>query len=442
MAATAQLEKPPGLIRAVRRWDLVALVINCIIGTGIFGLPSQAFALTGAYSLFAFIACALVVVTVAITYAEVAGRFAGTGGAYLYVSKAFGPLIGFEVGWVTYLARVSSIGFACNVLVNYLSYFWPTAGAGTTRVAIMCSVMFVLTGVNIIGVGRAAVLSDIFTIGKLLPMALFIGVGLFFIHPQNFAFSHPPTPSNFSLAVAQLVFAFTGFELASIATGEASEPRRNIPFAILTAFAVVATFYILIQVVCIGTLPGLGSSNKPLSDASRLFMGPTGASIITTGVMISAVGNLIGIVLAGSRLPFAMAEHQYLPTLLARIHPRFHTPHVAILLTAFLGLILGITGTFTYTLSLTAISKLVTFIGVCAALPALRARDAAPGFRAPAGTFLSIVAVLLCTWLLFNSGWRGLRDVGIAAAAGLCIYLWYRMKLSRSFETDSRENYE
>src|SRR5262249_38067645 len=149
------------------------------------------------YSLFAFIACALVVVVVAITYAEVAGRFAGTGGAYLYVSEAFGPLVGFEVGWVTYLARVSSIGFACNVLVNYLSYFWPAAGDGVTRVAIMCAVMFVLTSVNIIGVGRAAVLSDIFTIGKLVPMALFIGVGFFFIHPQNYTFSHPPAPSSF-----------------------------------------------------------------------------------------------------------------------------------------------------------------------------------------------------------------------------------------------------
>ena len=162
MAATAPLQKPAGLIRAVRRWDLVALVINCIIGTGIFGLPSQAYALTGPYSLFAFIACGLVVVVVAITYAEVAGRFTGTGGAYLYVSEAFGPLVGFEVGWVTYLARVSSIGFACNVLVNYLSYFWPAAGAGVVRVAIMSAVMLLLTGINIVGVGRASVMSDIF----------------------------------------------------------------------------------------------------------------------------------------------------------------------------------------------------------------------------------------------------------------------------------------
>src|SRR5690349_16889915 len=177
MAAPTQIQKQTGLVRAVRRWDLVALVINCIIGTGIFGLPSQAYKLIGAYSLFAFIACAVVAVTVAIAYAEVAGRFPGTGGAYLYVSEAFGPLIGFEVGWVTYLARVGSIGFACNVLVSYLSYFWPAAGTGTTRVAIMCGAMLVITTVNVIGVARAAVLSDIFTIGKLLPMALFIVVG-------------------------------------------------------------------------------------------------------------------------------------------------------------------------------------------------------------------------------------------------------------------------
>src|SRR5262249_22506260 len=130
----------------------------------------------------------------------------------------------------------------------------------------------------------------------------------------------------------------------------------------------------------------------------------------------------------GSRLPFAMAEDRHLPRLIARIHPRFHTPHFAIVLTASLGLLLGITGTFTYTLSLTAISKLVTFIGVCSALPPLRARGPAPGFRAPAGTALSIVAVALCIWLLINSGWRGLRDVAIAATAGLCIYLFYKKR--------------
>jgi len=122
-------------------------------------------------------------------------------------------------------------------------------------------------------------------------------------------------------------------------------------------------------------------------------------------------------------LLFVMVEDRHLSRLLAMIHPRFHTPHFAIVLTASLGLLLGITGTFSYTLSLTAISKLVTFIGVCAALPALRARCPAPGFRAPAGTFLSVVAVALCTWLLINSGWHGLRDVAIAAVAGLCIYL-------------------
>src|SRR2546421_2800144 len=253
MAASTQIQKQAGLIRAVRRWDLVALVINCIIGTGIFGLPSQAYALVGAYSLFAFIACGLVVVVVAITYAEVAGRFTGTGGAYLYVSEAFGPLVGFEVGWVTYLARVSSIAFACNVLVNYLSYFWPAAGAGVTRIAIMSGAMVFLTGVNIIGVRRAALLSNVFTIGKLIPMMLFIGIGLFFIHPQNYSFSHPPAPSSFSLAVAQLIFSFTGFELASIATREAREPQRNIPFSILTAFTGVVFLFILIPGVFIRT---------------------------------------------------------------------------------------------------------------------------------------------------------------------------------------------
>jgi basic amino acid/polyamine antiporter, APA family len=414
---------PPGLVREVRRWDLVALMINSIIGVGIFGLPSQIYSLTGAYSLFAFVACAAVVLIVAVCYAEVASRFSATGGPYLYAHESFGPLIGFEVGWLAFLARVSTIAFGCNVLVSYAGFFAPAVTTGAWRIAVMAVVVGLLALANIAGVGRGAKVSDFFTVGKLVPMTLFIAAGLFFIDPQRFALTGAPSVSSFSLGVSQLIYAFTGFELGSIAAGEAREPQRNMPFAILIAIGVVVVLYILIQVVCIGTVPNLGASQRPLADASRVFLGRAGASIITAGVLTSAIGNLSAIILSGSRLPFAMAEAKQLPRIFATVHPKFHTPQTAILTTAGLGLLLGWSGTFRYTLSIGAITKLATFIASSAALIILRRRKAAPEaiFRVAGGPVLAVIAMLLCVWLLFNSGWRELRDVGLAAVAGFVV---------------------
>ena len=420
-------------MRCVRRWDVVALMINCIIGAGIFGLPSQIHALSGMYSLFAFGICGLVVALVAICYAEVSSRFSETGGPYLYTRKAFGPVIGFQIGWVTWLARLCSMAFVCNVLVSYLSYFWTPAGSGLWRAVLMTSVVASLTIINILGVSKAAVASDILSVAKLIPLLLFVGAGLIFINPQNYSIAGPPALGSFSLAVSQLFVAFTGFELGSIAAGEVRDPQRNMPFGILTALGLVVLLYMLIQVVCIGTLPNLAASEKPLSDASSLFLGAAGASIITLGALISCTGTLNAILLGGSRLPFAMAEQNQLPGILSSTDQHFRTPSASILLTALIGLVLAVSGTFVYAITLAAISKLLTSIATCAALPVLRRQSGgrAATFKAPAGIVLSFVAVGVCIWLLGNSGWRELRDVGIAIGIGLLLHLVYDQKRRR-----------
>jgi len=434
MASPVQSVGPTALIRGVRRWDLVALMINCIIGAGIFGLPSQIYSLTGAYSLVAFGACALLVGLLAACYAEVSSRFTETGGPYLYATEAFGQLIGFQVGWIAVLARLSSLAFISNVMVNYLSFFWPAADQRLWRTAVIICVFAVLTAINLIGVRQTAVTSDVITIGKLAPIFLFIVAGLFFLDPHRFSFEVRPSPGAFSMSVAQLFYAFTGLELGSIATGETLDPRRNMPFAILTAMGVVVTVYILIQVVCIGTLPGLASSQKPLADASRLFIGTAGASIITAGVMISALGTLNATVLGGSRLLFAMAEHGGLPRIFGYVHPRFHTPSTAILVVVALGLALACTGTFRYVLTLTAISKLITFIAATAALPVLRRRPGSPPalVRIPAGVTLSVIGVALCIWLIAHSGWREVRDVAVVSAAGFAVYFFSQRRRGKT----------
>jgi APA family basic amino acid/polyamine antiporter len=417
-----------GLIRGIRRWDLVAIAINGIIGAGIFGLPSKVYSLIGSYSLVAFVACALVVALIILCFCEVASRFDETGGPYLYAREAFGSVVGFEVGWLVWLARLTAFAANCNLLVNYLSYFWPSSIMSGWRATIIISVVGLLTVVNLIGVREAAIVSNVFTIGKLVPMLIFIIAGLFFLNGANFSFGPPPAVGMFSQSVLLLVYAFTGFEMAAIPAGETRDPRRNLPRGLLTATVVVALIYILIQVVCIGTLPDLGNSTKPLADAGTRFMGTAGGAIISLGAVISIAGNLNILMLSGSRVPFAMAEQQQLPALIARIHSRFFTPYVSVLFTATLMLILTLNSSFLTALTISTIARLVTYAATALALPVFRQRKDVPeaAFRLPGGPVIAIVALILAVWLLMNSTRKDVWASLIAAGVGLAIYFGYR----------------
>src|SRR5215207_2739090 len=178
-----------GLVRGIRKWDLVALIINSMVGAGIFVPPARAFGLIGPYSLLAFVICAFVIALIILCFAEVGSRFKETGGPYLYARETFGPAAGFQVGWMFWLARLTSSATNCNLLVVYLGYFFPSATTGGWRAAIITVVIVGLTAINYVGVRDAAVVSNLFAIGKLLPLLLFIGVGFFFIAPENFSAS-------------------------------------------------------------------------------------------------------------------------------------------------------------------------------------------------------------------------------------------------------------
>src|SRR6185503_11019798 len=416
------------LVRGIRRWDLVAVAINGIIGAGIFGLPAKTYNLIGTYSLIAFVVCALVVMLIILCFAEVGSRFEKTGGPYLYAREAFGETVAFEVGWLIWLARLTAFAANCNLMVIYLGFFWPAANAPVQRAVIIIVVVTLLATINVIDVREAAIASNLFTVGKLIPMIIFIAVGLFFLNRTAYTFGAAPSAGAFSQSVLLLVYAFTGFEMAAIPAGEIRDPRKHLPRALLIAIGVVAILYILIQIVCIGTLPGLGDSAKPLADAGQRFMGTTGGAIISAGAIISIVGNLNILVLSGSRVPFAIAEQKQLPAFLARIHPRFSTPHFAIIITAAVMMILTLKSSFVAALTISAIARLVTYIATCAALPVFRRRKdvAAAVFKVPGGTFIAILSLLLAGWLLANSTLKEAIQAAIAAAAGLAVYLIYR----------------
>ena len=417
------------LVRGIRRWDLVAICINGIIGAGIFGLPAKVYSLIGTYSLIAFVACALVVALIILCFAEVSSRFDETGGPYLYAREAFQPAVAFEIGWLIWLARATAFAANCNLLINYLSYFWLPATNPLWRASIIVLVVIVLTMINVLGIRQAAIVSNAFTIGKLVPIIIFIAAGLFFLNPQAYEFGPSPTTGAFSQSVLLLVYAFTGFEMATIPAGEVRDPKRSLPPALLIAIVVVAVLYIMIQVVCVGTLPGLAQSQKPLADAGLQFLGTAGGAIISAGAIISITGNLNILLLSGSRLPYAMAEQKQLPAFIGSIHRRFFTPYVAILITAGLMLFLTLKSSFVAALTISTIARLVTYGATCIALPVFRARREvpAPAFRLPGGTVIAILSLLLIVWLLLNSTLQEAKAAALAAAVGLLIYLAYRI---------------
>src|SRR5580765_2193864 len=243
-AATNKSVSPEGLVRGIRRWDLVAVTINGIIGAGIFGLPSKVFGLIGGYSLIAFVVCALVVMLIILCFAEVGSRFEETGGPYLYARAAFGPTVAFEVGWLIWLARLTAFAANCNLLVNYLAYFWSGAMSSFWRPTIIIAVVVSLAAINILGVRQAAIVSNLFTVGKLIPMIIFIAAGLFFLNPHAFALGAAPSSGAFSQSVLLLIYAFTGFEMAAIPAGEIRNPQKHLPRALLIAIGLVAFLYI------------------------------------------------------------------------------------------------------------------------------------------------------------------------------------------------------
>ncbi len=413
------------LERSLGRYDMTAIVINTIIGAGIFGLPAKVFAQIGSYSLLAFVLCAVIVGLVVFCYAEVASRFSATGGPYLYAKEAFGSAVGFEVGWLYWIARVASFVANCNLFVAYLGSFIPGANEGSLRIALVFLIVLVITVVNVIGVRESAIITNIFTVGKLVPLLIFAVVGMFFIEPSNFNFDIAPGYSSFSSAVLLLIYAFVGFEASVVVAGETKDPGRSVPFGLIAGIAIVTVLYIAIQIVAIGTLPGLAASERPIADAAASFLGPFGVALITVGVLLSIFGNLNVGVLCSTRLLFAMAEQRDLPSVLDKTHSRFKTPYVSIILTSVVILVLTVQSSFLTAVAIATITRLLVYATTCLALPIFRRRTDMPlaPFAVPFGVVASLLSIALIVWLLTNVDFakEGLAIL-VAAAIGIVIF--------------------
>lgn len=413
----------PGLVRAIGRWDLTAAVINAVIGSSIFGMPARQAELLGALSPLAYVFAGLGILAIVLCFAEVASRFSDAGGPYLYARESFGPFLGFEAGWLTFWIRVTAVAANLNVFVEYLAQILPVAGTSLGRVATMAVLLGLITGINLRGVRPATWTIDVFTVAKLAPLALLIVVGLPAVRGTVLATQDVAT-RDWTGAILLLVFAYGGFESPLIPAGEARNPRRDTAFALLTALAVIATVYCLVQFVVIGVVPDVAGQKAPVAAAFRALLGPVGVTVASLAAMISIYGYTTGTVLQSPRVLFAMAERRELPALFGRIHPAFRTPHVSIWTYSLLAFVLAAWGSFEWNATLSAIVRLLTYGITCAALLVLRRQrpDEAPGFFLPGARVIAPIALVFCLWLIstrtFTQAWI------LAAIVALGGLLW------------------
>jgi amino acid transporter len=425
---STETQTQPTLVRAVSRWQIVGLAFNDVIGSGVYLLPAAAALLLGPASVWAVLLAGGAVALLVLCFAEAGSYFDEPGGGYLYTREAFGSFIGFEVGWMTWLARVASVASLSAGFALATSFLWPAAAVGWTRALVITVPLILLTWINVIGVKSGARVAVGLTIAKALPLVFFVAVGLFHIDLSRFSNVQIPDARALGEAALLLLFAYAGFENTAAPAGEYKNPRRDVPFALLTMITLVTLLYTLVQVVALGTLPGLAQSESPLAEAATLFIGAWAGVLMTIGAMVSIEGNVGNTTLVGPRYLFAIAQDGFGPGAFARVHPVYRTPANAILLQSTVALLLALSGTFVGLAMLSIIARLATYIGTAAAVPVLRRRfrDRPDAIRLPGGWAIPAAALALCLVFLSSATLTNLAAGAVALVVGAVLYRFRR----------------
>ena len=424
-------ESPHGLVRTIGRWSLTALMVNSIIGGGIFGLPSLLAAKLGGLSPVAYLFAAAGMLTVAGCIAEVSSRHDETGGLYLYAREALGRFVGLLVAWLTFLTRIAAPAAVANLFCTYLAQFFPLAGTHSGKLFVLAVLLGHLAFFNYIGVKSGKNLSNFFTVAKVGFLLFFVVAGLLALifRPEIRVPLTVPTltAANCFQAVLLLVYAYGGFEGALFVGGESTNPRRDTPIALLLALAAVTVIYTATQFVAVATLPDAAASSRPLSDAAQHFLGRAGAVAMALAALVSCYGYLSANLLHSPRITFAMAEQGDFPAFLAAIHPKYRTPYFSIALYALIVFIFAALGNFQWNAMLSAVSRLAIYGAMAVAVPVLRRRnDGKAQFRLPAGNVLAALALLFAVVLLTQMGKGEFYVVGGTFAIALLNWLFVR----------------
>jgi basic amino acid/polyamine antiporter, APA family len=393
----------PQLVRAIGRWSMVALAVNSIVGSGIFGLPSTIAGLVGPESPLVVLLAGGCMGVIISCYAEVASQFTETGGTYLYLRRAFGRLVGLEVGWLTLLSRLTAVAAAVNLLVTYLAEFWTGATQSGSRLAIITAFVGVLAAVNCRGVGAGTLMSNASVVAKVAALAAVCvaGVAWLAVHPAVAAQPVAQSAGGWLSAMLLLLFAYGGYEAALNPMGEARNPQRDVAFALFAALIIVTVLYSMLQWVVVSVLPDPAHTERPLADAARVMMGAPGAALISLGALLSIYGYVSANLLTTPRGMFALAQGGDFPAMLGTVHPRWRTPYVSIAVFAVLLWAFSQFASFSWNVTLSAVARIVYYAGICFAVPVLRRRQPdAAAFRLPGGYVFPILGVAVCGVLL------------------------------------------
>jgi len=424
--AADQRSSKQGLVRAIGRWSLAALTVNCIIGSGVFGLPAVLAQKVGRASVLAVLLGGAAAGVVMACFAEVSSRFQETGGPYLYARVTFGRFMGIQVAWLVWFVRLTACAANANLFVVYLGEFWPRATQTIPKLTILTVLVGILAAINFLGVRAGTKLSNSFTVAKLASLALVAAAGTFYLMAAHRIIPLPsisPESNDWARAMVLLIFAYGGFEAALISAGEAKNPSRDMPFGLFAALITCAVIYTVIQWVVVGVLPDPGHSERPLADVARIVMGHSGGALIAMGALFSIYGYLSGNMLATPRITFALAERGDFPALFGKVHPSFRTPYFSILVFALLVWMLALFGSFAGNATLSAGSRLFYYGVVCAALPVLRKKEKnRAAFHLPGGLAMAVLGILICAGLLTRIEYN--KSLILVAAVAVAVVNW------------------
>jgi basic amino acid/polyamine antiporter, APA family len=420
--------EPPRLRRVVGLAGLTAIAVNGVVGSGIFVLPATVALILGPASPVAYLMAAFLTALVVLCFAEAGSRTERTGGPYVYAREAFGPFVGFQVGWLFFLTRLTAGAAIANAFVAYLGVLWPAVSAGPGRAVVLTALLGGFAIANAAGIRQGAFLVNVLTVAKLAPLLFFVAVGLFFVDADRYQILTIPDSQGLREASLLLIFAFGGFENASVPAEEVRQPRRMVPLALLMAIAATTVLYVLIQIVTLGTHPGLAGDPAPLAASAQAFLGPWGGLLLTAGAALSTAGSISALSLVGPRILYALSAGGQLPQVFGRVHPRWRTPHVSIAFFAAATWAIALWGTFAQLAAASVVARLAFSAVTCLAVPVLRRK---PGvdpaqFVIPGGALVPLAATGVSLWLLSGMTQAQAIAGAIAVLAGTLAYVLAR----------------
>lgn len=428
----------PHLRRDIGVFGVAFVALNGIIGAGIFALPGLLDAAVGDFAPWLILLFGALVGTIVVCFADLARYFDRTGGAQLYAEAAFGPLVGFQTGWLLYLSRAAALGANSAVLVAYAAALWPALGGPVATPVAITALIATFTVLNIVGVRRAIEALSGLTLLKLMPLLALVVWGLFATVPAPV----PQLPEFSAIEGIALValYAFVGFEGASVPAGEMRDPRRALPRAMIATIIAATILYFAIQWVYTHSAADLGETETPLVALGEFLAGPAGAIAIGLAAIFSIAGNIMGSVVSAPRMTFAFGEDGLLPSWFAHVSARFGTPDRSILFYGALGLVIALSGTFVLLAIVSSLSRMLSYLLCIAALPKIRS-EAGVASAGSLGKLLRhwgipLIAAAMCLWASSQSTFEAWRALGTLVAVGVILYALARRARIHDAEQD------